>query len=574
MQDAHAPNTADVQPRPPNTATAIAVSPQYAPQMLVLPEDVAVLSRTGEGQRILAAAKTVDGNLALVPAEGATHGFTGVKVQMGRVRQEYNTDLYDLSSRMTVYDEMRRSETAVASMEMLLSMPIAATEFYVLDGDDKQLAEQLRWNISDGLMQHIAPGIPGRPFSRVMREASLAVLMGFAWHYQKIGPVDGGSLGQFIGWKELAPRLQSTVYQWDLDDEGHTLGLVQYGTNPRTMFPEYVYYRRDEIILWSWLDDGGDPEGLGALRRAYRAYKQKDDFQTYAAIRIERQACGIPIAIAPDGVLLTSSEALAVVDFMRSIRTGADSGGAVPFGWDVKMLDLGDATVPFESHIERQHQAMLQTTGVQMVGFGQGGDPGSNALIKGAGEWYSDVILETVADWCCDTFNCEAVPDFCRRNGYTGIKPPKLMHGKVAVRNAEAYGRAINQYFRDRGEIPADVNATVQDVLGVTPTNEIGAPPLLPPAVGGGSNNSRGAGSAGSDDDDAPAQGQSAKQGGSDSGATGDQNGSRRGKLTEDQVRAIRNSDGESAKALAQKFAVDESTIVRIRNGSIWKNVR
>ena len=45
---------------------------------------------------------------------------------------------------MTVYDEMRRSETAVASMEMLLSMPIAATEFYVLDGDDKQLAEQLR----------------------------------------------------------------------------------------------------------------------------------------------------------------------------------------------------------------------------------------------------------------------------------------------------------------------------------------------------------------------------------------------------------------------------------------------
>jgi hypothetical protein len=471
------------------SARGLGIQAAFGSRFFVLASDVPALKESAYGRQILASATAFNDqtvtvatdNPTLVPGEDATHGFTGLNVQMGRIREEYNRDLSDIRSRMTIFDEMRRSETAVASSEMLICQPIAQTEYYIIPGDDKELAGKLEWNLFESLMQPKGD-IPGRPFSRVAREAALSVFMGCALHYQKYGVLDSGSGGSFNGWTELAPRMQKTIYQWDMDDEGHVLGVVLYGVNPRTMRPAYVYYRRDEIVQWSWIDDGGDPEGLGSLRRAYRAYKQKDEFQSFAAVRIERQACGIPVAIAPEGEALNTVQANAVLSMMVKIRSGAEAGGMLPYGWEVKMLDLGDATVPFEGHIERQHQSILQTTGAQMVGFGQGGDPGSNALITGASAWFGEVLLEAIADWLCDTFTCEAIPDWCKRNGYTGKKYPQLGHGKVAIRNLEQYTRAIERYTRDNGGPGPDVHTTWKDVMGITPdTQGKGGPPVQPP---------------------------------------------------------------------------------------------
>jgi hypothetical protein len=573
------PLTLDGPPARPkdNTATGLGVASAFAPRYLVCAEDVPSLQKSPTGKRILAAAAVVSNSSVTPYAENATHGSTGLSVQQGRIAQEYNSDLTDLMTRMKTFKEMRYSDTAVGSAEMMLSLPLAQTEFYVEPGDDKELADNLEWNIQYGLKQP-HDGIAGRPFSRVIREASLAVLEGFAWHYQKFGPMTGEH-GSFTGWQELAPRLQETVYQWDFDEEGHVKGLVQYGSNPMTGEPQYVYYRRDEVVIWSWMDDGGNPEGLGALRRAYRAYKQKDEFQTYAAIRIERQACGVPIAIAPDGVLMTDTQATAVVDLMRAIRTGHDSGGAVPFGWEIKMLELGDASVPFESHIERQHQAILQTTGAQMMGFGQGGDPGSNALIKGAGDWYSDVILECVADWICDTFNCEAVPDFAARNGSTAKKQPELRHGKVAVKNVAEYTRSLAAMFQKSGaEMPADANTTWRQQMGVTPTVDEGVGPVAPVEAvwasveggGGGGGGAEGVGGGGAKQKRLPLEesGGGAKKG---DGRGGD---GKRGKLTEEQVRYIRANQSMGADVLAERFGVDVATIIKARKGITWKSVK
>jgi hypothetical protein len=553
-------------PRPDNKAAGLGISPGFSPRMLVLDEDVASLRRSPTGRRILAAAGVASNSSVAPFSSTATNGFTGLPVQQGRVQQEYNSDLQDLVSRMTTYKEMRYSDTAVGSAEMMLTLPLAQTEFYIEPGDDNEFAESLQWNLEYGLMQPNG-NTPGRPFSRVIREAALAVLEGFAWHYQKFGPLDGPN-GSFIGWQEFAPRLQETVYDWDFDEEGHVVGLTQTGNNPRTGEPSYVYYRRDEILLWSWTDDGGNPEGLGALRRAYRSYKQKDEFQTYAAIRIERQACGIPIAIAPDGVLMTSTEATAVVDLMRAIRTGHDSGGAVPFGWEIKMLELGDASVPFEGHIERQHQAILQTTGAQIIGFGQGGDPGSNALIKGAGDWYSDVILECVADWICDTFNCEAIPDAAKRNGSTAKRPALLKHGKVAVKNVAEYTRSLAAMFQKAGaEMPADANTTWRQRMGVTPSIDEGVGSVAPVEKQAGSGGGAQEVGGGEKQKRLPLDGDEGKT----DWRVAD---GKRGKLTEEQVREIRENPEIGVEEFARRFGVDPSTVLKVRKGITWKSVK
>jgi hypothetical protein len=454
---------------------------RFGPKIVVLPEDVAELTKTPAGQRILASAYTTDTNFALVPADNSSHGFTGLNVQMGRVMQEQNREMGDMRSRMMKFREMRVSDTAWASTETVLCYPVAMTEYSIIPGDDKELADKLEWNIHEGL-EHPVNDIPGRPFSDVVYEATLARLYGWAWHYQKKGPMDMGSGGTFTGWQELAPRLQALWYQWDFDDEGHVIGLVAYGTNPRTMESEYVYYRRDEIILWTWDSEGGDPEGLGALRRSLRAYTYKDEFQNFAAIKIERQACPIPIAYAPEGVDVTKEDLEPVMAAMRNIRTGESGAAYVPGGWRIEPFSLGDSSVPFETHIERQHQAEMQTTGTQMIGFGQGGNPGSNAMIVGSSDWLSDVILEGLADWVCRRFNTDAIPDFARANGSTAKNLPKLAHGKVAVRNPEKWMRALAQRHKDGTPLTAEEHAAADDVLGIVRKADTGAPPVKPVA--------------------------------------------------------------------------------------------
>jgi hypothetical protein len=455
------------------------------PRYVVMPESIPGLRQTESGRELLANAYNgnANPNPMLIPAESAAAGNTGIGVSVGRVTEEYNSELSDIQSRMTKFKEMRRSESAVGISELLITLPLSMTDFHVLPGEDEELAELLEWNIHDGLGQYqIGSNIPPRPFSSAIREASLAFFEGFAWQYQKTGDMTTGGKS-FTGWHELAPRLPSTVQQWDFDSEGHAIGLVAYGMDPRTMESRYVYYARDEILLWSWCDDGGDPEGLGGLRRAYRAYCQKDDYQRYAGVRIKRQACGVPYAVAPEGEEIVQDQADAVVAFMRRIATANDSGGYIPYGWELKTFDMGDASVPFESHIQRQTEAIHDVFGTGFVVLSQGGSAGSNALSREGGAWFGECLLEGIADWICHRFNAEAIPDFARMNGSTAKRLPSLEHGKVAVRDLERYTRALKVWYKDQpGGVPPELAAEWQETMGVRPGASVG-PEALPSAA-------------------------------------------------------------------------------------------
>ncbi|MEN6546007.1 MAG: hypothetical protein ABFE07_08210 [Armatimonadia bacterium] len=73
----------------------------------------------------------------------------------------------------------------------------------------------------------------------------------------------------------------------------------------------------------------------------------------------------------------------------------------------MKMLELSNADVPFESHIERQHMSILETCLVQFVGFGRG-EGGSFDLSRDSSNLFL-MSLEAIADWLCD--NVEPVHD-------------------------------------------------------------------------------------------------------------------------------------------------------------------
>jgi len=380
-------------------------------------------------------------------------GVTGLDVRNGRIMQEYNTDLQTLSTRMIAYEQMRRSDPAFAAMEALITLPVLQAQYRVVAGDDTAFADFVEWNLNDGLTHSL---------SQTLRTAILAVMYGFSWHYKRFEQKPQG----YWGWRSFAERERATVYQWKFDGDGSFDGLVQYGRDPATGQMVTTDYATDELIVWTWRGEAGNPEGMGAFRQAYKPYKYKEAFEEFAAIRIERQACGLPMATGPE-MGYDETEEQNVHEQLSNLRTAHDAGIVVPSGWTVEFLDLGGADVPFESHIERQHSAMLQTILAQFVGLGSGGDSGAYALSRDSSNLFL-MSLEAIADWMCETFNRYAIPQLAGYNGAVdGEKMPKLAHGKVGVRDMDRFTRAIRNVFDSKVVLPPEVDAYVREELGL-----------------------------------------------------------------------------------------------------------
>lgn len=379
-------------------------------------------------------------------------GVTGLDARSGRIYQEYSTRLQTLSTRLTAYEEMRRSDSAIAAMEALVTLPILQTQFRVLPGDDTAFGEFVEWNLQEGL---------SHDFRQTLRTAIMAVLYGFSWHHKVFEqkPTQG-----YMGWRKFAERERSTVKEWRFDKEGGLAGLLQYGRDPNTGEMKEIEYGVPEIIVWTWRPEGNNPEGLGALRQAYKHWYYKQALEEFAAIRIERQACGVPIAIGPpEGYDETERDE--VLAQLQNLRTAHDGAMVVPYGWELKLLELGDAGVPFEQHIDRQHQAILQTVNAQFLGTG--GDSGTAGYMnRDAGNLFL-MSLEAIADWICWTFNLYAIPQLAAYNGVDAEKLPKLGHGRVGVRDIERFTRAISYVFDDGVQMPQSVLEYVCEELGL-----------------------------------------------------------------------------------------------------------
>ena len=439
---------------------------------MVHPDDIPASRSQPQGAHVLAAVGYDNhGNIVSdrrrrddpIPSVDSSQGFTGLEVHTGRVYQEYNEDLQSLPDRMVAFEEMRRSESAFAACEWLITVPLANVPYWFEPGDRKdpasvRFSEFLNWNLSDGLT---------RPFSETAREAAMGIFYGFTWAYPRYEyKLYQGEV--YTGWRQFAPRARATVHEWRFEDDGGLRGLQQYGTVPTTGETKYVNYGIEEIIIWTWRGDNNDPEGLGAYRQAYKSYTYLTAMEIFAAIRVERQACGIPMATGPMGGYDTDDETK-VLAIINNIRVGHDAGFVKPEGWEVEMLDMGSADIPFHGHIQRQRLNIYETVGAQFVGLSQGGSSGSNALGRDSSATFYEG-LNDMADWVCQAVNTYAVPRLMERNlrELTGEQQPKLRHGKVGVRDLERYARAIELPFRERTDLPDDVVARFAEMAGLS----------------------------------------------------------------------------------------------------------
>jgi hypothetical protein len=159
-----------------------------------------------------------------------------------------------------------------------------------------------------------------------------------------------------IGWGGWPIRAQDTLYEWQFDEAGRVVAMVQQAP------PDFAIrvIPLDRALLFRTTAAKGNPEGFSMLRRAWRAWNAKRRIENLEGIGIERDLAGrdgvagdierVAEAVAlhdlaaiehPDIAFVLPAEAVfGEVDRRASVQMRLQGGHG---GFDVLGVDAADA---------------------------------------------------------------------------------------------------------------------------------------------------------------------------------------------------------------------------------------
>lgn len=131
------------------------------------------------------------------------------------------------------------------------------------------------------------------PWPRVTRKASLFRFYGASlqeWISRTRPHRDG-----WIGFRDVADRPMHTVEQWDVDDEGRLVGVVQ--RSPQDAMDHYI--PRDKLVYCH--DDSltSAPNGVGLLRHVMEDVRRLNRYLQLEGFGFETDLKGVPVGRAP-----------------------------------------------------------------------------------------------------------------------------------------------------------------------------------------------------------------------------------------------------------------------------------
>lgn len=280
---------------------------------------------------------------------------------------------------LEVFDEMWRTDPDVRkNLWMIINLIVGATwSVEPAGGDqatdhDRKVAQDVEWalfaNLDGGWKGHLTEAL------RVGLRSGF-VLFEHVW---ELVDRDGR---QMLVPRNLDLRLPRTITEFH-QDNGQLTGVRQQ------LVTGDVDYRIDELIYYRFGIEGDNWEGESLLRPVYKPWKLKDAAERVDAIRIERQALGVPLVYPPDDA---SSEQLDdMEEILAAIRAGEQSFIMMPGpkaedltdeaaskGWRFEIVGVGegdstDVKPSLDYHSDKIAAALI----AEFMRLGQGSAPG------------------------------------------------------------------------------------------------------------------------------------------------------------------------------------------------------
>lgn len=283
-----------------------------------------------------------------------------------------------------------------------------------------------------------------------------------------------------IGWRSLPCRAQTSLAEWEFDNEGCVTAFIQ------RCEPEFKTVRipMTKGLLFRTRVSKDNPEGKSLLRNAYRSWFFKKHFEEIEGIGIERDLAGFPVLTAPENLDLWNDENPEMVKMranaealVASVRRDSEEGMLLPHGWELKLLTSGSSRqINIGDTIQRYDTRIAMTMLSDIIMIGNNGT-GSFALADTKKSLLASA-LQAQVDNIADVFNAKAVPSLFKMNNFpnitdypkivpSGIQSPSLSELALMLRAMGlniAGDKDLLQYLRHILSFPSMSEKTFEEI--------------------------------------------------------------------------------------------------------------
>jgi len=361
---------------------------------------------------------------------------------------EYNRDLKG-SKGITTYEKMRRSDARVKFALLVCELPLRAVTWSVEpasdDTQDQEIAEALEQNLMnmsitwDSFLHHVLLMLP----------------FGFSM-FEKVWKIEENQ----VRYQKIAPRLPSTLYKWDMDENGGLKGITQ--ATWKSDKYQFIDIPAEKLLIFTNEKEGSNFEGVSILRTAYKHWYYKDNLYRIDAIAAERHALGVPHFTHPADASKEDKDRLDALGQRMYANEQAYIRTADGYTFEVKGLTgtIKDIMPSIQHHDRKIAESVL----ADFIDLGSG-DTGSWALSKDKSSFFL-MSLAAVGTNIKDTINTYCIPQWVNYN-YAGVKEyPKLTHGSLETRDMKLYADAVNELLLSGGLVPAiETENALRDML-------------------------------------------------------------------------------------------------------------
>jgi hypothetical protein len=383
-------------------------------------------------------------------------GHTGTPISAGIIGEEYLAALRTPALRNTVWKKMR-ADAQIAALLAVTTLPLEASTYTVIPNEDDPdraraiaIAERIDTNLR-------TMDITWRSF---LYQAYLNIAYGFSL-FEMIYEKDTGGDSRLLRWRSFAPRSQSTIVRWNVDEHGGLLDVDQELYIDRA--PIKVTIPGERCLLFTHRQEGSNFEGRPILRDAYQHHWFKALLYRVQGIGAERMGTGFPLIKIPRD--LYAQELAVAEDLIRGIRVNQEGGAVLPMDYEFEMQH--GRGFMYDKAIEH-HNRMIALTGLaQFLTLGSN-ERGSYALSESQGAFFL-LALRGLLERFTDTMEQTAFRHYVTMNWGPEVPVPTLSAEMIIIDPLQMSELLSNLVAGGLLKPTKDVRDQVRDSLGMHP---------------------------------------------------------------------------------------------------------
>jgi hypothetical protein len=211
-----------------------------------------------------------------------------------------------------------------------------------------------------------------------------------------------GYIGDDGNWhlKKLALRPPQTITEIHLAQDG----MIDYVLQGNLLEAPLDISR---LVVYSFQRRGANWHGRSLLRGCYAPWLLKDRAMRVGVMNIQRAGVGTPVATGHPGASQADLDALAAM--MTKWVAGDRSGGAVPYGSNVRLIGVEGGQPDSVGFVKLMNEEMARSFFQMFMQLGQT-TSGSRALGQTFVE-YHKLVTEYLAQWFTMVFNEHVIED-------------------------------------------------------------------------------------------------------------------------------------------------------------------